>query len=136
MQTFLPYISYHETAKCLDWRRLGKQRSEAKIILNILLTRTAKKGWRNHPAIKMWRGYENSLKIYYNVIVKEWIRRGYKNNMDLEIVDFFGLQHPPWLGDERFHSSHRSNLLRKDFKYYKRFGWLEDPNMEYFWPVD
>jgi hypothetical protein len=136
MQTFLPYRSYHETAKCLDWRRLGKQRSEAKIILNILLARTDKKGWQNHPAVKMWREHENSLKIYYNVIVKEWIKRGYKNNMDLEIVDYHRIQHPPWLGDEKFHSSHRANLLRKDFKFYNRFGWLEDPSDEYFWPVD
>lgn len=36
MQTFLPYGSYTESARCLDNRRLNKQRSECKQILNAL----------------------------------------------------------------------------------------------------
>ncbi len=40
MQTFLPYQDFTETAKCLDYRRLGKQRVEAKRILKINLFRT------------------------------------------------------------------------------------------------
>jgi len=135
MQTFLPYKSYYLIAKCLDWRRLGKQRVEAYQILNILLNRTKKAGWKNHPAVKMWAGYELSLALYFNTIVKEWIRRGYNNNMDLESIDGI-IVHPIWLGDERVHSSHRSNLLRKDFDHYSRFGWVEIPLNEYFWPVN
>ena len=73
MQTFLPYADFSKTAKCLDYKRLGKQRVEAKQILNILLDRTETKGWRNHPAVLMWVGYENALKIYYNMILDEWI---------------------------------------------------------------
>lgn len=36
MQTFLPYISFEESAACLDYRRLGKQRLEAKQLLNAI----------------------------------------------------------------------------------------------------
>lgn len=37
MNTFLPYPSFDESAKCLDYKRLGKQRVEAKQILEINL---------------------------------------------------------------------------------------------------
>ena len=58
MQTFLPYTDFIKSAKCLDYKRLGKQRVEAKQILNILLGETTKAGWTNHPAVLMWSGYE------------------------------------------------------------------------------
>jgi len=54
MQTFLPYPNLKKSIKCLDNKRLGKQRVKAHQILNILLKRTKTKGWKNHPAIKMW----------------------------------------------------------------------------------
>jgi len=51
VQTFLPYTDFIKSAKCLDYKRLGKQRVEAKQILNILLGETTKAGWTNHPAV-------------------------------------------------------------------------------------
>lgn len=36
MQTFLPYADFSMSAKCLDYRRLGKQRVEAMQILNAI----------------------------------------------------------------------------------------------------
>ena len=36
MQTFLPYPDFTQSAKTLDYRRLGKQRVEAWQILNAL----------------------------------------------------------------------------------------------------
>ena len=36
MQTFLPYPSFEESAKVLDWRRLGKQRVEGMQIINAI----------------------------------------------------------------------------------------------------
>lgn len=41
---------------------------------------------------------------------------------------------PPWLGDERVHSSHRANLLRKKYAHYSQFGWKETPVKGYYWP--
>jgi geranylgeranyl diphosphate synthase type I len=43
-------------------------------------------------------------------------------------------QDSKWLGDKKFHASHRSNLLRKDSKYYSQFKWSEPNNLEYVWP--
>lgn len=71
MQTFLPIADFEQSLKCLDYRRLGKQRVEAKQILNVLSPDYDKKGWRNHPAVLMWKGYEESLKYYYNLCVYE-----------------------------------------------------------------
>ena len=68
MQTFLPHKSFKKSLKVLDWRRLGKQRVEAHQILNVLLERTDTKGWRNHPITKMWKGYEDALKLYFNLV--------------------------------------------------------------------
>ena len=113
---------------------MGKQRIEAKTLLNILLRRTRTGGWVNHPAKLMWRGYENALMIYYNECVKEWTARGFRNRMKFELVRG-QVVYPPWLGDERFHASHRSNLLRKNPEYYRQFGWWEPLDLPYFWPT-
>ena len=134
MQTFLPYKSFKNSLQALDWRRLGKQRVEAHQILNVLLERTDTKGWRNHPITKMWKGYEDALKMYFNLCVEEWVYRGYNNTMVLEDVpEYPGIKYPHWLGNKSFHSSHRANLLRKDYDYYHKFTWKEDPDNPYAW---
>ena len=40
---------------------------------------------------------------------------------------------PDWLGNKKFHASHRANLLRKDYEYYSKFGWGENPKSPYVW---
>lgn len=131
MQTFLPYADFEKSANVLDWRRLGKQRVESMQILNSLRTGG---GWKNHPAVKMWRGYETALTVYMNTMITEWIRRGYNNTMKIVCVNS-NVEMPPWFGDDTFHASHRSNLLRKAPKYYEQFGWSEPCNLPYVWPV-
>jgi len=101
MQTFLPYKDFHRSAKVLDNRRLGKQRVEAYQIINTLEGRSS--GWKNHPIVKMWEGHEEALKVYYNVICKEWIRRGFKHNMGFYRIKKKRLSYPAWLGREEFH---------------------------------
>lgn len=140
MQTFLPMPNFLESAKCLDYRRLNKQILEAKQIINVLETlekdSTAKPAWRNHPACRAWKGYIPALKLYHDVMLQEWINRGYNNTRkfyypsDNTIV----IEFPKWLGDPNFHASHRSNLLRKDPVYYGKFGWKEPMDLPYVWP--
>jgi hypothetical protein len=136
MQTFLPYPDFGESVRCLDYRRLGKQRVEAMQLLNILTGVSGKVGWRNHPACKMWHGRHEALALYMNYCINEWIGRGYNNTMELwtnwtepTIVM------PNWFGNKAFHASHRSNLLRKDAEYYGKFGWSEPSTLEYVWPT-
>ena len=131
MQTFLPYPDFRKSAKCLDYKRLGKQRVEARQILDCITTPNT---WRNHPAVLMWEKHTSVLKLYYNHMVEEWIARGYNNTMDLYTVSYI-YEYPRWFGDQRFHASHRSNLLRKNPEYYSQFQWTESNNLPYFWPT-
>jgi len=133
MNTFLPVQSFPVSARILDYRRLGKQRVEANIVYNILLSGKAKGAWVNHPCTKMWRGYEMALAEYYNCCVAEWKSRGYKNTMPFLFVDYNILVYPKWLGNDAFHAAMRSNLLRKDYEYYSQFGWKEPNNLPYIW---
>lgn len=129
MQTFLPYPDFKRSAECLDVKRLGQQRREVLALLS--------GGWRNHPASKMWQGYEQSLVQYGFAICSEWISRGYSDRCMAWIAEYFNkgieLTAPPWL-DGPIHASHRANLLRKDPKHYSQFGWAEEPSDVYFWP--
>ena len=74
MQTFLPYADFVASAKALDQKRLGKQRVETIQVLRGLITPGY--GWRHHPAVKMWRGYEEGLVRYGLDMVDVWIATG------------------------------------------------------------
>lgn len=137
MQTFLPLEGFRASAVVLDRQRLGKQRVETMQLLNALLDGG---GWSNHPAARMWRGYEGALLVYGLEICASWTSRGYKDTCYDKLVAI-GQAHdlrdptpPPWVGDPGFHASHRSNLLRKDPAWYRQFGWDEPDDLPYVWP--
>lgn len=171
MQTFLPYANFSMTAKVLDRSRLGKQRVEAVQILTALkrgeftcpdcgqqvthfnefktgyhcyhceapLKRTA---WYNHPATKMWKGYETCLMLYLREMCMEWVSRGYEDTRWQAALDLgykppgeFGCFAPEWLGNERFHLSHQSNLLRKNPEHYGQYFLGVPDDLPYVWPT-
>lgn len=138
MQTFLPYPDFAKSAQCLDMRRLGKQRVEAKQIY-LALTQPGY-GWQNHPAVKMWKGYENSLAHYGMAVIKEWMERGYSDSLYpffANVLITTGPEvKPSWLGNPDFHRSHQSNLLRKDFSHYHQFFPDVPINLPYIWPSE
>jgi len=139
MQTFMPYTGFIESVRCLDGARLGKQRVECLQILNALI-KSEKSRWANHPAVRMWAGHEGLLVIYGIAACKEWIQRGYRDNTMPKIADMMyrydlNTDKPWWIGDQRFHASHRSNLLRKDHEWYGKYGWEESDDLPYFWPT-
>ncbi len=133
MQTFLPYPSFEKSAKIFDRQRLGKQRVETYQILLALSGR--KSGWRNHPAVKMWRGYENSLVQYGIAVCKEWKSRGYQDTCLEKINELRNLKkrtvHPFWIGKRGFHASHKSNLVRKDKDHYGKYFPNVSDNLPY-----
>lgn len=134
VNTFLPYPDFQKCAKVLDNKRLGKQRVEAMQIINVITKKMT--AWSNHPAVNMWRGYINALKLYYNHILAEWINRGYKNNMP--VLPIHGKINLPWfIGNKSFHLSHQANLIRKDHNYAKIFRNIPNDYVEhtYIWPT-
>lgn len=118
--------------RMLDYRRLGKQRVEAKQILNALSGVSG--GWVNHPATRMWRGHERKLNYYMACAIREWIRRGYNNTMLIPNDSECERAVPDWLNDA-FIRAHRSNLLRKDDQFYSKYNWNVPHDLEYIWPV-
>jgi hypothetical protein len=145
MQTFLPYADFYQSAHVLDGARLGKQRVEAWQILDLLMNPTKTSKWRNHPAVQMWKGYEAALARYGMALCYEWhMTRGYKDTLNLKFANAYGYlinvlnvadMVPPWLGSSSFHTSHRSNLLRKDPNWYRKFWPKLRNDMPYNWPI-
>lgn len=149
MQTFLPYPDFTATARILDVRRLGRQRVEALQVLRGLTVPGY--GWRHHPAVKMWAGYEEALVRYGLDVCQVWRLEGHADTCAVTLVTDLarttgvsavrtqdGLadvgELPPWLGLEGFHRSHQSALVRKDPGHYRR--WFPDvpDDLPYVWP--
>lgn len=136
MQTFLPYPNFVASAMCLDTKRLGKQRVEGRQMQTAIQKKT---GWSSHPATIMWADHITALMLYTDCCIREWERRGFENNMPLMFHNLSApfvlkIEMPPWLGDERLHSSHRAALLAKEPEHYGGLGWTETPVIDYYWP--
>lgn len=131
MQVFLPFPDFQESVRCLDPSRLGNQIYREALTL-------IRGGWPNHPVSKMWANHKRALAKYALYGLEELTRRGrhYPHHIQT-FTDYYnefedtGL--PDFVGDEDFHASHRSNLLRKDFEYYSQFGWTEPVDLPYVW---
>jgi len=149
VQTFLPYADFERSARSLDPRRLGKQRVEGLQVLRGL-TREGY-GWRHHPAVKMWSGCLEALGRYTLTCCDVWVEHGFGDTVAGTVTAELGEAGvtqvrtqdalaaagalPSWLGDENFHRSHRSALLRKDAAYYRdAFGDVPD-DLPYVWPA-
>ncbi|MCT7659557.1 MSMEG_6728 family protein [Mycobacterium deserti] len=150
MQTFLPYTGFVESARVLDTKRLGKQRVETIQVLRGLTV--ADYGWRHHPAVAMWAGYEEALVRYGLDICAVWCEVGNADTCATTLVaDLLAAtgceaprdqsdlaaagELPPWLGQQAFHLSHQSALVRKDPAHYRPlFGDVPD-DLPYVWPT-
>ncbi|CAM5227284.1 hypothetical protein GCM10010329_46940 [Streptomyces spiroverticillatus] len=74
MQTFLTHPGFSDSAAVLDQRRLGKQRVEALQVFRGLTVPGY--GWRRHPAVRMWAGYEEALVRYGLDVCAAWTAEG------------------------------------------------------------
>lgn len=144
--TFLPYgekknyRGFKKSAKVLDDKRLNKQIVEIVQIHNSLisLAKGEKSGWQNHPATQMWRGYEDALIVYHNILVDEFNSRPSTSRKREPIeMDLSGAKLPPWFGSPLVHFSHQSSLIRKHPAHYETI-FTDLPNvyrdLGYLWP--
>lgn len=156
MQTFITAIGFRESAENLDSQRLNKQKVEAFQIYNAATgwrrDTSGKvigpaKGWINHPAVKLWKGYEYSLCTYGIYICDECEKRGIADNAGIKEFFFSRLLYHPyiiphWRADpllrDKIIFTHRCNLVRKDPEFYgKKFKDVPDnyDDVPYFWPT-
>ena len=149
MQTFLPFASdYKANAKCLDNKRLGKQRVEGYQILKALLGEST--GWVNHPATRMWKGHEYQLFQYLLEICIEWRHRGYKDTVQDSLYQLMFkhqvpfTQLPEWLNNPAIAITHQANLYIKNSIHYEEFApatkiyqqYICCPSKcNYYWPL-
>ena len=144
VQTFLPYPDFAASALVLDPRRLGKQRVEALQVLRGLIVPGY--GWRHHPAVKMWKGYEEALVRYGLEMCAAWTALGHSDTVAATLAAAHGdartqqelarlVAVPPWLGRDDVHRSHRSALVRKDPAFYGPLFPDADPEEPYVWPT-
>ncbi|MDP9433255.1 MAG: MSMEG_6728 family protein [Actinomycetota bacterium] len=144
MQTFLPYADFAASAVVLDDRRLGKQRVETYQVLRALTF--ASYGWKNHPAVRMWRGFVPALVAYGLAMCDEWSRRGFADTVAESMLAFTGArspdigdltrrgQVPQWLGSAPLHLSHRSALVQKEPEHYRAYFPDVPDDLPYLWP--
>ena len=137
MQTFLPSRNFITVARMLDSKRLNKQILEGYQILNVLSGMSPTGGWRNHPAVKMWRGHEGMLHTYIQAMITEAKLRGIKTDKNEENIrnlfnkvgDSWGETMPDWYFDQnkimRIVTTHKANLFDKDPMYYAHFGYAK-----------
>jgi hypothetical protein len=133
MQTFLPSSNFLTSAQILDSKRLNKQILEGYQILNVLSGQSPTGAWRNHPAVKMWRGHELSLHLYVKAMIHEAKLRGIKTDKNesniqalfTKVGESWGQGLPNWFFDEsklrRVVTTHKANLFRKDPIFYAEF---------------
>lgn len=149
MQTFVPYSDFEASARALDAKRLGKQRVEVIQIVRALTIPGY--GWASHPAVLMWKGYEEALGRYGLTMCDVWLELGFGDTCaatiayDLRLIGietirtYAELQEadalPAWLFDPEVHRSHQSSLVRKDPEHYgPLFPGVPD-DIAYLWPV-
>jgi hypothetical protein len=100
----------------------------------------------------MWAGYEEALVRYGLDICTEWSTAGRADTCAVTLVQDLARtteigavrrqdelaaagELPPWLGDEAFHLSHRSALLRKDATHYRPYFPGVPDDLPYVWPA-
>lgn len=145
MQTFLPAYTWHDSARCLDSRRLNKQKVECSQIIHAILNRGTSnngkvRGWVNHPIVKMWshEGLLGSDGILYLIdytleVCIECERRDIRDNANIYRKTFdignwiFNMRRNSWVKYEmpdemKALVPYYQNLLyTKDPKFYARF---------------
>jgi hypothetical protein len=149
MQTFVPYADFEASARALDPKRLGKQRVEVIQIVRALTVPGY--AWSQHPAVLMWKGYEEALGRYGLTTCEVWLELGFGDTCAATIaadLAAFGIAEirsqaelaaagalPPWLEDGVVQESHQSALVRKDPAFYRRLFPDVRPDIDYVWPV-
>jgi hypothetical protein len=149
VQTFVPFADFEKSMRTLDTKRLGKQRVEVIQIVRALTVPGY--AWSSHPAVLMWKGYEEALGRYGLTACAVWTERGFGDSCaatiaaDLRAAGVSSIREyaelaaagalPRWLFDEAVQLGHRSSLLRKDPEHYGPLFPGTPTDLDYVWPV-
>lgn len=74
-------------------------------------------GFWSHPIVIMFLNHPDSLKLYINAHIDEFIFQGGKTSLSRKCKidkNINEVEHPIWALDEKFHENHRAALLTKE----------------------
>lgn len=142
MITFCPVPDENAIAKLLDDKRLNAQRTESGAILKWLRDPGRYARFQSAGFCVMWVYNLEALAVYYNAMLREWLRRGFSVDRSKFEESVLGreneVEFPGWWRDTRVHSNHRIALLTKLPEHYGKLGWTEQPapdgDYNYIWP--
>ncbi len=149
VQTFVPYADFEACARVLDVKILGKQRVEVvQIVRSLTVPGYA---WGSHPAVLMWKGFEEALGRYGLIICEVWGEQGFGDTCaqtirtDQAAAGIAAIRTYDqlraadallgWLFDPEVQLSRRSALVRKDPGGYAAVFAGVPGDLEYVWPV-
>lgn len=126
MIVYMPEESVRDSVKALGHADLEQQFLDIIEILGILTH-----GYPDdHPAIEMWRGYEDALFEYLLETKEELANRGIYKSSDwdnaFKIYNEFpiaGIEWPEWMDNHLLHKSHRQRLFLNDPDEYDKYSW-------------
>jgi hypothetical protein len=133
MQVFMSEDYFCDSAEVLDTKRLVKQLLEGRQIMTVLAGESTSKGWSNHPAVNMFRGYEATLYSYLRAIRQEMEDRGYKWEKNWAVIqdiydrNYKGMKQPwpYWMKDKdqwnKVVTTHKGRLWEKDPIHYAQY---------------
>jgi hypothetical protein len=118
---FIPDIEPQRAVKWLDNKRLWKQVLEAGQIADIIENKATsdgtKKGFSNHPIVKMYEGCAPFVRWYANLCIDEWVSRGFKSSKQKTVLTHVNV---PWfVGMYPRMMADRASLIRKKSDWYK-----------------
>lgn len=141
MITFCPLADVEAIARLLDDVRLNAQRTEAWVILRWLRNPDRYSRFVASDTCSMWASSLDALAVYYNAMLREWLRRGGKTvkcKLEESVVGREDqVQFPGWWGNDQLHHCHRIALLCKDPEHYGQFFSEPVPGdrfYDYVWP--
>lgn len=123
MQVFVVGTPY-ETASILDPKRLNKQIVECRQILDTLRGNT--EAWKNHPVVLQYRGYEDWLELYTDVLTN--YRDG--DYFSAEIADF--VAEAPKFHTKEFLNQMKRRLYTKDNNHYRQYAHLGESQENWY----
>lgn len=146
MRTWLPYPNFAVSAHVLSARHLGQQLGDCTSMIFVMSGELPGGGMRFDQQIAAWTGYESSLLLWTDAVVREMHRRGYYEEVPspLDDPDHWSVpkewldaqedERPPWLGQEGHHARCRATLLAEDREWYAQMAWQEPARRDLLTP--
>ncbi|CAN5664174.1 hypothetical protein BH23THE1_BH23THE1_28390 [soil metagenome] len=81
-------------------------------------------GFRKHPAVCMWLGFEEALKDYINAHIETWIARGKNNTMRTYAVSEICAR-PAWTNSDAIINNFKSTLVDREIRRHEPAWYLK-----------